>query len=1448
MLSSSRHKHRIKTSFLYLLGCFIFLGIPIHLPDTLQAKQREPFMNSRRFNNAETPALENGYDLQLQLVNLAAEVNETLAVMEESLIHGLHIRKERIALVKLRIQLASLNKKIYQYYMKVQQHCEENHLPYIAFQRVNNSLDNYNTTRNTIIQAMNIVLNRNKQYDFPLIARIRKSREILDGIQIKVEPDLDKSKPATLEKRRLQDVQPIAFDPNISTVNVTIAAAVEPPVMSDLLETMGVQITDEIIAEANKLGHSPLVIYEYVRNQFEFQPYYGSRKGSTETLRQRCGNDYDLASLTIALLRASGIEARYATGTVQMPVEHVTSWLGVDDPYVAWSILSTLGFEGTRINDDGTLVALRCPKVWVEAYVSRGRAGKAWVPLDPSFKLHEIDPGMDIPALMSFDAQGFIDEYVTPTDPAVVLPREETVLELFRQEIADYLALNDPNETVESVKRTQEIIPEDLGLLPASLPYKVISRDASFSEIPADKVYQIRIHLYQGGTLIDRTYELPEIAGERITISWEGATPSDVSIIESYGALLGTPPNLVDIKPVLKIGGQIEAVGAFSVGAGTKATCDIHFMPAVNGSMPQNPIPLVQNEMICGDYKTICLAVHGTSNPLFRPTDANDTEDFIAKLRYATGIGYLQKCIDTENELGALFGVKVVNDVDCAIIQDQIPVTLLGGNPDSWEWKGLRIDADRKFTGNWRVDSLEPPCGPEDKAVNLLAGTDSSVFEHKTFENDMYHESVSTLKVLQLAFDQGIPIYERWNSTTLPAGITLPVEIQNAIISAIASGNVVTFPAHEITHYNWTGTGYIDVNPCNGAAAYILTDDLSGGSTVDTWEDPIFWWGPAKEWIEGDIETPKADSPNEPEALFPKTCRDNLVFLYKLRVKFKNQDNYTDWIWYRHEYHPPYLMQPDHYTLKVGDKSPPSVDANPQGSSNENERKITIYDVEIRGEGDSDPPQYIPVEPNDPQMLPISESFEAKVIPDGLAGDFLWNNGSGNLNIIFPANKTTKIESNSFTPSNRIRAENITVDFVPDSCQGDSDKIQTSLEHYMTIYGLEITDGDETSPPSEYIAVNHFEQLKGTVKPDGVKGYMSWSKNSDKVSLYSLSGKLGKEWVNINAKDQPSNQLYDVEVTPHFKPEGQENTHDFPPEMMTVVKVEFTEDPNQKYGFDNYTEDVPWKSLSSSDPQGDTVYVLVDPPGVISRGGIYFIDPNSSITITDQPLTNSLGKLTLLASTSGESEIQANVNKQDGKTAGRLKVATYDPNQLTIASIIVHAPGITVKPIPSNSDIQKYLNDIFRQAVLSVQVQYPPQPVFTLNYDLNGDGYLDVYQPGWGRWTDEMKVVRDNAGNVNYDRNLFFMSRGITDGGEVPGPNYGFCPDYKGRYIFVFVNHHYPHIPGLIEYTIAHEFGHTLLGLDHYSGEKTKENLMWGTISPSARKLSKNQWDKIHSP
>lgn len=799
---------------------------------------------------------------------------------------------------------------------------------------------------------------------------------------------------------RLREVLPAPltdYDPEAPVVDVEREANRTLLLDGELDPTPDVQITEEIVDKAAELG-TARAMYEFVRDEIRFQAYYGSQKGSVETLRQGTGNDYDQASLLIALLRASSIPARYAEGQVEMTVEQATNWLAVDDGQVAGSILYTNGLEGVSVVSASTdccygngtpgcddpaieacvcaidpyccstqwdqqcadevdsfgcavcddltdVVAVRARRVWVEAFVPRGFGSPTWVTLDPAFHRNDILQGIDIPHEMGLSAQAFVDDYWDPSDPDVTLPRSATPLDVLEQRIQEYLDSNHPGLTVEDVKRTPEAIAQRLGLLPASLPYTVRSRDGVFTEVPADRRYRIRFHLYQGGTtFIDHTLNLPETAGRRITVSYEGATQADKDTIQSYHGLLYTPPNLINVRALLKVNGQTVATGAAAIGAGRTHDSDLHFLAPVNSQgLPQNVVPAIYNTIVAGEFQAIGLAVHGASSPLTAPADPVDAEGYIARQRHADAMDYLGRGYAATAELGRIFHSFIAFDVDDAIVKDEILVTTDGfGNPTGWEWRGLTVDADRSVIGVWKVDEYESGCGGEGRELLIVGGAEGSAAEHYLFEDDYEQAAVSTMKILQLAVDQGITVYKRWDSLPLPAN-TLPVATRVAIENAIAAGHEVTFPADPIAYSEWTGTGYIDMDPCDGAAGYIISGGYNGGSTVDSWTDIL--WADADctvEWVEGRVNDPAQDSP-DPGAVFCSRDTENLNFRYDLRIRYivteDCPDQYGSWESRSHRSKSPSQLPPAHYQLIVGDHGDPADD--------QHMRQLTVYKVEI---------------------------------------------------------------------------------------------------------------------------------------------------------------------------------------------------------------------------------------------------------------------------------------------------------------------------------------------------------------------------------------------------------------------------------------------------------------------------------------------------------------------
>jgi transglutaminase-like putative cysteine protease len=174
-----------------------------------------------------------------------------------------------------------------------------------------------------------------------------------------------------------------------------------------------VKFTPAITAKAQDLGNKPLKIYEWVRNNIEYVPTYESIQGADLCLQTKQCNSFDTASLLIALLRVSGIYARYAYGTVEIPAEKVKNWVGgFTKAKDATNLLASAGILTKAMIVGDEIKYVRIATVYVEAFIdyipnrgARHKVGDTWIPLDTCFKQYTYTPGIDIKSVVPFDAQ-----------------------------------------------------------------------------------------------------------------------------------------------------------------------------------------------------------------------------------------------------------------------------------------------------------------------------------------------------------------------------------------------------------------------------------------------------------------------------------------------------------------------------------------------------------------------------------------------------------------------------------------------------------------------------------------------------------------------------------------------------------------------------------------------------------------------------------------------------------------------------------------------------------------------------------------------------------------------------------------------------------------------------------------------------------------------------------
>ncbi|HYG59522.1 MAG TPA: transglutaminase domain-containing protein, partial [Symbiobacteriaceae bacterium] len=616
------------------------------------------------------------------------------------------------------------------------------------------------------------------------------------------------------------------------------------PVAADLEPAGEVEMTPEIEDLAEMLRNDPVRIYEWVRNNIDFEPYYGTVKGTMQTLREKAGNDADQAALLIALLRAAGIPARYVYGTVDIPADQAANWLGVTDRSMAANRLATGGIPVTALVGGGSVVSIRTEHVWVEAFVPygsyRGTMGgetsPLWVALDPSFKQYDELPYVNVPLGAGLDGLDLFDDLMaaanlTGTEDRILGIDQDRVLELLtqrRNQAADYVAATQPDLRVEQTYRRRAIRQESAGLLPGSLPYRVQAVQTEYTQQPVDMLQKLHV---SGGGL---SYEAPiyTLAGKRVTVSYAPATAEDQAIIDSYGGLYQTPAYLIDVKPVLKVDGQAVAEGS-AMGMGYQHPLSLEFR------LPGGRSDRVDNRFTAGGMYAIVLNTQKVPERLLAERQAkltealeagagNTSDELLGETLHVAGLTYFFEVGRYTDYLAATGGIAYSSQVQEGITALDLRVSSVWGAPYQALPGSMYIDVDRSIVAPFALD------GDRTKVVSFMfmSGMVASSMEHLIWEQLFGVPSVSAMKFLYEAANDEIPIYTitAENIAEILPLLQVSSAIKSSIQNAVAAGREVIIPQQASQMFEWRGVGYIVFDKETGSAGYMIAGGLAGGS------------------------------------------------------------------------------------------------------------------------------------------------------------------------------------------------------------------------------------------------------------------------------------------------------------------------------------------------------------------------------------------------------------------------------------------------------------------------------------------------------------------------------------------------------------------------------------------------------------------------------------------
>lgn len=641
-----------------------------------------------------------------------------------------------------------------------------------------------------------------------------------------------------------------------------------------------VVLTPAILAKAAELGNDPVAIYRWVRNRIEWQPGWGAVQDAQLTLEAGRGNAMDIAGLLIALLRASGVPARYVHGTIEVPEEQFRNWAGgFQSIDAATDYAASGGIPITTVSSGGRIAKIRLEHVWVEAAIdfhpSRGaknRAADAWVNLDASFKQYEYGKGLDAIAIAGIDpaqlAQDFLDSgtvdegqgWVSGFDPAVLEDAQQQAQSRLEQYIAEHMT--DP--TVGDVIGGRRTIVQEFPILPSALANRIVTVGATYDRLP--EALQQRISWSFGVSGMPTSFPWARVNNRKVTLSFRPATDADEQALQSLlpdgeitdpSQLPGSiPAYLIAVVPELKLDGQVVAAAA-------PMTLGEELDLVTRVTYPTISVPARTQTVVAGSFLVVNAVAANVAAPvlealrtrlestkdLLETQDPGATatvtrEDLLGDLFQAGSLGYFAQLVGLAHIAGQQAGGHFRLGAGLGTIGYEPEVSYFFGVPRAIEPGGVALDIPLHL-----ISAVDGTDIERHRQFNLQLGVLSSALEHAVPEQmfgteEQPADAISTVKALQKANAQGQRIYrvtpENMN-TTLP-WIGHDAATMDEIRAALAVGKEVITHTTAVSVPGWSGAGYAIIDPETGVGAWKIGGGKRGSLLIMEIFFELFWW------------------------------------------------------------------------------------------------------------------------------------------------------------------------------------------------------------------------------------------------------------------------------------------------------------------------------------------------------------------------------------------------------------------------------------------------------------------------------------------------------------------------------------------------------------------------------------------------------------------------------
>lgn len=292
------------------------------------------------------------------------------------------------------------------------------------------------------------------------------------------------------------------------------------------------------IAElARALKNDVDLIYQFVHDQVEFLPTYGSQKGALGALIDGMGNSFDLSDLMIQLLTTAGYTANFQSGEIELTQADVSAWLGTDSTniFAASNKLAEGGIANT-VYWTGSEYKIYLSHCWVKCTIS----GTDYH-FDPAKKSYTDFAGINLATAMSYSQSTFMSNatsgatinanYVQNINRSNI----RSDLDTLTANLVAYLKANHLTATTEEILGGRRIVPASTTpLRQTSLPYlRPSTTPTTWASIP--NAYKATLNVAYD--TIDETFYSADIHGKRLTLFFNASHEAELRL---DGSLIAT--------------------------------------------------------------------------------------------------------------------------------------------------------------------------------------------------------------------------------------------------------------------------------------------------------------------------------------------------------------------------------------------------------------------------------------------------------------------------------------------------------------------------------------------------------------------------------------------------------------------------------------------------------------------------------------------------------------------------------------------------------------------------------------------------------------------------------------------------------------------------------------------------------------------------------------------